>query len=191
MLQVFFNHSGYFITGETFEASQKVSPRLDTQGKPLFDPLQHLYAVLARALQDLRGTTCEDIMVYNDTRLIEEVNGVINPLFPAMTNHVRRVLVPSVKGCVLFRKKPDAFIRTKVEGGQHEMVDVISERTREKQARRRIRSQIKTQEKDRKSKVLLFKQAWLDNGSSTQSCCGENGSCDCEARNCVHSGKNE
>jgi signal peptidase I len=61
-----------------------------------------------------------DVLVYNDSRIVDELNGQIQPLDDICRKWqqlIRRELVPSIRSLVFFRKKHGDYVQTKVEIG--------------------------------------------------------------------------
>lgn len=177
MLELAFNEAGYYARGEKYEAAQAVSPRVHPKtGEPVFHPLEHQYAVLMRALTEFRDKkVLDDIVVYNDSRIIEELNGTVAPMFPEMTNAVRRNLLPEIKGCVWFHKKPVGFVATRVEEGISGLVNTLDPATRKRQAERIARSVEEAGRRERRVAVNRFKQGWLRSAGSSEPDCESGG----------------
>jgi len=56
----------------------------------------------------------EDVIVFGDSRIIDEVNGYCQPLDEICNQWVkilRRDVLPTIRSVVFFRKKPASFIR--------------------------------------------------------------------------------
>ena len=100
MITIYLNECGYFITGGDLKIIQRSSP--------VMKEIAH-YLVLIRALQEIiRTKVIDDVVVYNDSRLVEEINGFIEPFNDSnkiLVNAIRRQLLPLVRGTVFFRKK--------------------------------------------------------------------------------------
>ena len=132
MISVYFNSTGYYIEGEGIEIIRSFSPSVDGSGKPVIEPLQHLYVVLACALKELKGqASAEDIVVYNDSRLIEDMSNETSPIDHVcieMKSIIRRKLLPEFKGIVFFRKKTADSITRKLNHGQQTMLQPTDRR---------------------------------------------------------------
>ena len=123
MITVYITKEGYYIQGEGVEATLRCSPALDEQGNPIFHELHHTYKVMFLALKEVarKSTIQGDVMVYNDSRIIDELNGKIQPLDDVCRTWqrvIRRELVPSIRSVVMFRKKHAEFIARNVRLGQ-------------------------------------------------------------------------
>jgi len=107
MITVFLAEEGYYITGENVNIARRCSPALTDRGDRIFQPLHHIYKVLHVALKELYNSS-DDIVVYNDTRIIDELNGLITPLDSTCQKWVdtfRRHTLPNVRSLIFFRKK--------------------------------------------------------------------------------------
>lgn len=128
MITVFINSKGYYIKGNGIEIALSCSPKLDSAGQPFYDEHFQLYAILAKALNALRQREMlEDVMVYNDTRLIDEMNGVLQPLNSTSAefrNGIRRQILPEINGTVFFRKKSKHLIDQNVANAKRGLVEV-------------------------------------------------------------------
>lgn len=126
-MKVYFNSTGYYITGNETEVSMSCSPSLDRTGNRLYTDAQHLYVVLAKALNEIRGKDTEEITVFNDSRVIDEMNGVVAPLddfCKEMCLGIRRSLLPELSGNVFFRKHNSHTLEHYVSGGHDAMIKV-------------------------------------------------------------------
>jgi hypothetical protein len=123
MILVFVTKDGYYVAGEGVEASFKCSPATDERGYPIFNEIHHTYKVLFLALRevarkrDIQG----DVLVYNDTRIVDELNGDVQPLDDVCRKWqqtIRRELVPAIRSLVFFRKKNAEYIKSQVKSGE-------------------------------------------------------------------------
>jgi len=162
MMELAFNEAGYYVRGVTHESSMAVTPRTDPEGNLVFHSLEQQYAVLIRALTEISGhEVSEDIIVYNDTRIIEELSGIADPMFPEMTNHVRRNIIPEIKGCVWFHKKSPAFVQGRVQEGIDGLVNTLDAGTRTKQALESERRSLRATDEKKRIRVHRLKRGWL------------------------------
>jgi hypothetical protein len=128
---------------------------------PAFEEeVHHIYAVIFRALQELRDKELtEDIIVYNDTRVMDELGGQVFPEDATSREFyfsIRRKLLPSLDSMVFFRKLDAKRIRAKVGHGINTMVNDVSKDM--------VREKIETSIKNRKAKVVQkLKDGWLNN----------------------------
>jgi hypothetical protein len=123
MITVFVNKEGYYVAGEGVEATLKCSPATDERGYPIFHELHHTYKVMFLALREVarKQSIQGDVIVYNDSRIIDELNGSIQPLDEICRKWqlaIRRELVPCIRSLVFFRKKTADFVDTKVATGK-------------------------------------------------------------------------
>jgi hypothetical protein len=128
MISVFITSKGYYIKGDKIEVALSCSPKLNDSGEPLYDEQYNIYAVLAKALTNLRQQKLtEDIMVYNDTRMIDEMNGMLQPLNDismSFRDTIRRIILPNINANVFFRKKSEAVLVQQVESARRNLIEV-------------------------------------------------------------------
>lgn len=123
MITVFVTKDGYYIAGEGIEASFKCSPATDERGCPIFNEIHHTYKVLFLALKEVarKQSIQGDVLVYNDSRIVDELNGQVQPLDDVCRKWqqtIRRELVPAIRSLVFFRKKTAEYIRSQVKAGE-------------------------------------------------------------------------
>ena len=124
MIKVFFNEEGYYISGDDVNIARRCSPALTDKGDPIFQSIHHQYKVLYLALGELTDTS-DDIIVYNQSRIIDELNGTIDPLDSSCKEWVdvlRRNTIPNVRGLIFFRKKN---VDAEVTSGHKKMLNQI------------------------------------------------------------------
>jgi hypothetical protein len=128
MILVFINNKGYYIKGSKMEIALSCSPKLNDSGEPLYDEQYHIYAILAKALNNLRQQNLtEDVMVYNDTRMIDEMNGTLRPmddLNASFRDGIRRTILPEISANVFFRKKSQAVLEQQIDNARRSLVDI-------------------------------------------------------------------
>lgn len=122
MIRVFFNEDGFYVAGESVEISRRSAPATTERGDRIFQPIHHTYKILYNALSEIRSLGIkEDVIVFGDSRIIDEVNGYCQPLDDTCDQWVkilRRDVLPTVRSVVFFRKKPASFIRETI-GREH------------------------------------------------------------------------
>lgn len=166
MIQLYFNSNGYYIEGEGVEVARSFSPSVDESGRPLIEPLQHLYVVLACALQEVRGCkrSGSDIIVYNDSRIIEDMNSELDAddcVCGEMKSIIRRRVLPHLAGVVLFRKKPASFIEDKVAYGSQTMLQVADRRCLMRMAETMAASIEENARAGKAQRVASLRRAWF------------------------------
>jgi hypothetical protein len=161
LIKCFINADGYYISGEDLEIVRKLTP-ITENGKQLLDPLQHLYLVMYSALVDLKGITGSQIFVYNDSRIIDDLNGqpTLNEWFSVVRTMIRQRLLPEINGVVFFRKKPAREIADNISGGMNSLC--IDDSKRDKRLLKYIDTQIKEYETIFKRKITNLKRRWFD-----------------------------
>lgn len=157
MISLFFNETGYSVQGDGIEIVQSCSPAVDTDGNRVFNPIHHLYGVCFRALQELVSfSSIEDITVYNDSRVIDELNGVATPN-DSTCGHwhsvINRSVLPTIKACVLFRKKSPDYVAARIRTAQDKSIVVID-------PNELIRANKVNDINRRTKKVQSFKEQW-------------------------------
>jgi len=120
MITIVFNKEGYYVNGEGVEYALRCSPALDDHGNPIFHELHHTYKVLFLALRELvkKSDITGDIIVYNDSRIIDELNSNISPLDETCKRWhqiIRRQLIPRIRSIVFFRKKNSDYIKSQLK----------------------------------------------------------------------------
>ena len=168
MIKVFFNETGYYTVGEGVEISRRCSPALTERGDQIFQPIHHAYRVCFLALKELAYIDVrDDVMVYSDSRIIDEVNGIAKPLDDTCEQWLQTLLrsvVPSIKAVVFFRKKSIGEIQASIDRGHKKMLPQIDERT----AERITKSVDKTQERKQRA-IERLRTKWFganhDNGT--------------------------
>ena len=165
MITVFFNEDGFCITGEGVEVSRRCSPALTERGDRIFQPQHHAYKVLYLALCELRDTNMlEDVMVYNDSRIVDEINGNVEPL--DSTCHewqqvLRQDIVPQIRGVVFFRKKPTSQVNTTVRQAHEKMNVGLDQEAKQRLIEREARLQ-EAQKKARNEKLIYkLRKSWF------------------------------
>jgi len=123
MITVYVTKDGYYVAGEGIEAALKCRPATDERGNPIFNEIHHTYKVLFLALKTVaRNSGIQgDVMVYNNSRIVDELNGHVPPMDDVCRKWqqtIRRELVPSIRSLVFFRKKNAEFISYKVKSGE-------------------------------------------------------------------------
>jgi hypothetical protein len=165
VITVYFNHKGYYITGEGIDIARSCSPALDDSGNPLFDIEHHLYYVAIFALAELKDREVkEDILVYNDTRIIEELNGMasaLNEYSEELALYVKRQLLPLIKGIVLFRKKDPSFINKNVRQGHNTLIGSVDQSLKREKFTELFNKIEAEKEEIKKKQVRKFKDSWF------------------------------
>lgn len=124
MITVFVTKEGYYINGDGVEATLRCSPALDDHGKPIFPELHHTYKVMYLALKAiirLPTKVQSDVIVYNDSRIIDELSGFVPPfddVCQKWQQSIRREVIAHIRSLVSFRKKPKEFLQTQFDRGQ-------------------------------------------------------------------------
>lgn len=133
MIRVFFNEDGFYVAGESVEISRRSAPATTERGDRIFQPIHHTYKILYNALVELRSMGIkEDVIVFGDSRIIDEVNGYCQPLDDTCDQWVkalRRDVLPSIRSVVFFRKKPTSFIRETITREHTRMLPALDSNT--------------------------------------------------------------
>jgi len=170
MITVFFNEDGYYVTGEGVGVARRCSPALTEQGDPIFQSAHHTYKVLYEALCELRDmSVMEDVMVYNDSRIIDEVNGTIDTMDATCADWLKtlkRVTIPSIRSVVFFRKKPTTQIKTTIAAAHKDMLSDLD--TQEQQALAERMTKTRTaQAVSRKQRLVnRFRKSWFGDNNA-------------------------
>jgi hypothetical protein len=109
-----------------------MSPALDQNGRQIFSDSLHLYKVFETALTEdffYALEKREEIIVYNDSRIIDEINGNIIPIIKEheqFKNLIRRDILPEIMGIVFFRKCSKKFLDSMIQKGHEKMLNKLS-----------------------------------------------------------------
>ena len=165
MIKVFFNEEGFFIAGEGIEIARRCSPALTSQGDRIFPVLQHTYKILYLALCELRSVTVkDDVMVYGDTRIVDEINGATEPLdvqHREWLEIINRHVLPSIPAVVFFRKKPENQVDNEVRRSHDSMIAQVDRRTLEGVLKNEQSRLEKRAAHIRRKKVQSLKDRWF------------------------------
>jgi len=128
MISIFFNREGYYIAGDGVEAARCCDPATTTEGDPIFQEIHHTYKVLYLALKELSEMDVpNDVMVYGDNRIIDEINGTAEALDPECASWQQALkwnVIPSIRSVVFFRKKPCNDISDTINEAHGRMLNV-------------------------------------------------------------------
>ncbi len=140
MPNLYFNKLGYYVNGDGIEIARSCPPLTFRGGdEPVLEPVQHLYAVLIKALLDLKQyDLTEDITVYNDSRIVDEMEGMasLDATCTESVRFIRQHIIPVLPTIVWFRKKDGGWVDAKVRSGHRRMIEVVDVRTRDRKAAR-------------------------------------------------------
>lgn len=128
MIKIFFNDDGYYIIGENIEISRRCFPALTDRGDRIFQPLHHAYRICFLALKEIQNSN-DDIMVYSDNRIIDEISGSVTPLDETCQKWRRAILhfiIPSIKSVVFFRKRSSNEINANITKGHNKMLALVA-----------------------------------------------------------------
>jgi len=165
MIKVFFNEEGFFVAGEGIEIARRCSPALTSEGDRIFPVLHHTYKILYLALNELRKVSVkDDVMVYGSSRIIDELNGAVDPLdvqHGQWLETINRNVLPSIPAVVFFRKKPGPQVDNEIRVAHDGMIAHVDRRTleliiQEEQHRQEDRAALA-----RKGKVQRLKDRWF------------------------------
>ena len=130
MITVFLNEDVYYVTGENVDVVRRCSPALTDHGDRIFQVIHHVYKVLYLALCEVHEMNIgDDVMVYNDSRIIDEINGVVEPLDTTCDKWLKilnRNTIPSIRSVVFFRKKPATRVNLAVTEAHERMLVKLS-----------------------------------------------------------------
>lgn len=133
MIKIFFNEDGYYIIGEGVEIARRLRVALTEQGDPIFQTIHHTYKVCYLALKELIDLQIQDdVIVYNDSRIIEELSTGINSLDDTCAkwqNVILRYVVPNIKSVVFFRKRSMTEVQNVIREGHGKLLKTIDEKS--------------------------------------------------------------
>lgn len=165
MITVFVNEDGYYVTGENVDVTRRCSPALTAHGDPIFQVIHHVYRVLYLALCEVRDMNIQDdVMVYNDSRIIDEINGVAESLDTTCDKWLKilnRRTIPSIKSVVFFRKKPMTRINATIADAHDSMLVNLSGSDKQKITERETKLR-EVHAKTRNSKLIAnLRKSWF------------------------------
>jgi len=169
VIEIYLSYNGYHIKGNGVDAALSCSPKLDENGETFYSEYVQVYVVLAKALNELRNRQLsEDITVYNDSRLIDEMNGVvptIDDLSLEFRDRIRREIMPTIGANIFFRKKSTKIIRQHIALAQDTMISVPNK----KQQLQSLQEQHVTEQRDKSLKALdKLKENWKNGRTHKQ-----------------------
>lgn len=158
MISVFINNTGYYIKGGGIEIARRCPQSADDS------QLYHEYKVLLLALVELKDVKQkEDVAVYNNTRIIDEMNGHTKPLDDACMcwqRCIRREVLSNISSIVFFVKKTSEYIDSNINSGFQILLNVdptLRQQILEKQEKQNVINQ----KKKRTSIIDKFRKNWL------------------------------
>lgn len=155
-IALFLDKNGYYITGQNIELIKSCAPRTD-------DEISHLYTVLIHGLLEFVNRKIDsDIIVYNDTRIVDELNGNTEPINTEYVMYVRRLLIPHLPVMVWFHKKPNEFIRAKISNAYNALIGSVDVERRNRKAMEIAQHLEESQKQNKYSKSKKFKESWLN-----------------------------
>lgn len=112
MIKCYVNEDGFYIIGDGVEVARKLTRLMP-------DTLQHLYAVMYCAMVDLKGRGKDRVFIYNDSRIIDDLNGKqpLDAWFESVRRMMRQRLLPDIGGVVFFSKKSARNVSQAIERG--------------------------------------------------------------------------
>jgi hypothetical protein len=120
MILVHLNKDGYYVTGPGIEITRSCSASLE--------PLHHIHIVLWYALLEFVGEEVrEEIVIYNDSRIIEDMNGDTQPIDDFcrhVQTKIRQELLPRIGTKVMFKKENLAKINSSIAAAHDNMLRV-------------------------------------------------------------------
>lgn len=168
MITVFFNEDGYHVTGDGVEATHRCSPALTLRGDRIFQPVHHMYKVLYLALCELRDmNVASDVMVHNDSRIVDEINGLTEPLDETCAQWVRVIrqdILPTILPVVFFRKKPTTYVNSIISASQQAMLSKADLSQKQNLALREVRIREEQEKEKRHRTIQRLRESWFKRG---------------------------
>lgn len=170
MITVFFNEDGYVVTGDGVDVARRCAPALTPEGDRIFQPVHHTYKVLYLALRELRDmNVASDVMVHNDSRIVDEVNGLLEPLDDTCAHWVRVIrqdIIPTILPVVFFRKKPTTYVNSTIATAQRDMLSQASLEQRRELAVRDNRIRTELERENKRRAIQRLKESWFKRGKT-------------------------
>lgn len=136
MISIVFNENGYVISGEGVEVSRRCLPARTIDGDEIFQNIHHSYKVLYLALEELRYISSnEDVMVYGDSRIIDEINRLVPPIDSECQKWYEIInwhTIPTIKPVVFFRKQATNWVSKYINDAHSKTFEEIDSKTKSK-----------------------------------------------------------
>lgn len=161
MIECFVNADGYYIRGKNIEIARKLAP-VTNAGEPLLDPLQHIYAVMYATLAELKGVNGNRIFVYNDSRIIDDLNGyqTLDSWYSIARTMIRQRLLPDIGGVVFFKKKSSREIVAAILNGMKSLC--VDDTNTDKRLIEYVEEQMRQHEDAVRSRAADLKRRWFN-----------------------------
>ena len=120
MINCYFDASSYYIVGKDLEVYATIQ-------NPETDPIRRAYWMMLMVIPEFASEK-DNITFYNDTRLIDEMNGTIHPI-DEWTREAKRIsnnMLSSLYGIALFRKMETNRLTTTLSVGREKLIDPIA-----------------------------------------------------------------
>jgi hypothetical protein len=106
----------------------------------------------------------DDIIIYNDSRIIDEINGYVDALDSSCDEWlkiIRRDAVPDVRSLIFFRKKPGHYIKSTIADAHGKMLPRLDGRQRQALAERETK--LREARKQHRTHKLIdrLKKSWF------------------------------
>ena len=170
MIRVFFNEDGFYVAGESVEISRRSVPATTERGDKIFQPIHHTYKIVYNALSELRSLGIqEDVIVFSDSRIIDEINGYCQPLDEVCdiwVKKLRRDVLPTIRSVVFFRKKPSSFIKETIAREHARMLPPLDANTAREIAANAAKSVLITSQNRRKQARDRLRKSWFGDNNA-------------------------
>lgn len=120
MTNCYFDTDSYYIVGRDLEVYSTIK-------NPETDPIRRAYWMLLMVIPEFASEK-DNITFYNDSRVIDEMNGMIHPL-DEWTREAKRIsnnMLASLYGIVLFRKIDTNKLSKTVDVGREKLIDPVA-----------------------------------------------------------------
>ena len=120
MINCYFDADSYYIVGKDIEVYA-------TMKNPETDPIRRAYWMMLMVIIEFASEK-DNITFYNDTRLIDEMNGTVHPI-DEWTREAKRIsnsMLSSLYGIALFRKIESSRLMATLSVGREKMIDPIA-----------------------------------------------------------------
>ncbi len=123
MINCYFDDESYYILGKDIEVFSTIKNE-ET------DPIRRAYWMFLVLLPEL-SLEKDNVTFYNDSRLIDEMNGTVNPLddWAREAKRISNQMLTSLYGIALFRKLDSNRLEKMVAVGREKMIDPRARQT--------------------------------------------------------------
>lgn len=165
-VKAYFTGAGYTISGPDIYLVVSLTPLIDQNGNPLFTDKEHLYRVLIALLKELIYIKANVIYIYNNTAIVEEMNGLkpSDSWAEIIVSYIQRNIMPKINSIVYFNKEAISRIDNEILQMKERLS--FNESKRQGQMAHGIAVSQGFRSTQRRTRATSFKEKWF-NGPRT------------------------